>query len=125
MPWRIVVDSNAQEQIRYPTTFPEQFTDQFPLDQYQHLLVENMVDPDSVMPQKAEDSTVTLVPNLEWYWSQLRAERNRRLAACDWTRLDDVQVNKESWAEYRQALRNLPGNTTDPTNVTWPVAPSS
>jgi len=26
---------------------------------------------------------------------------------------------------YRQALRDLPANIDDPTNITWPVAPGS
>ena len=30
---------------------------------------------------------------------------------------------KQAWLDYRQALRDLPANTTDPSNPTWPVAP--
>lgn len=56
-------------------------------------------------------------------WNALRSERNARLSACDWTRLDDVQCDKEAWSQYRQDLRNLPKTVTDPTNVTWPVPP--
>jgi hypothetical protein len=56
-------------------------------------------------------------------WTTLRAERNRRLAACDWTQLADAhmtQDRKDAWATYRQALRDLPGIVTDPTQVEWP-----
>jgi len=127
MPWRIVADSDAQEVFRYATTFPEQFTDQYPLDTYTHLLTENGADPDSFRPAKAEDGSVTLVPNLEWYWTQLRAERNRRLAATDWTQLADAhlsQEKKDAWAAYRQELRDLPDELTDPTQVEWPLDPT-
>jgi len=57
-------------------------------------------------------------------WMYFRIERNIRLQNCDWTRLDDVQCDKEAWTVYRQALRDLPDTVTDPTNVTWPVPPA-
>ena len=60
-------------------------------------------------------------------WSQLRTERNARLAASDYTQLQDAHLSaekKSAWADYRQALRDLPENATDPTQVTWPVSPS-
>jgi hypothetical protein len=135
MPWRIVADSDAQEVFRYPTTFPEQFTDQYPLDTYTHLLTENGADPDSFRPAKAEDGSVTLVPNPDWYWTQLRAERNRRLAATDWTQLADAhlsQEKKDAWAAYRQELRDLPDEVTESMlvvtspsdSVPWPLDPT-
>jgi hypothetical protein len=128
MPSRIVVDVDSQEVFRYATTFPEQFTDQYPLDVYTHLLTENGADPDSFKPAKSEDGSVTLVPNVEWYWSQLRTERNARLAACDWTQLQDSHLpaeKKSAWADYRQALRDLPDSVTitspaDLVSVEWP-----
>ena len=60
-------------------------------------------------------------------WSTLRTQRNARLAASDWTQLQDTHLSaekKSAWADYRQALRDLPENATDPTQVTWPVSPS-
>ena len=131
MPWRIVVDVDAQEVLRYPTTFPEQFTDQYPLDVYTHLYVENLVDPDSVKPTKTDDGSVTLVPNVEWYWSQLRTERNARLAASDYTQLQDAHISqdkKDAWAAYRQALRDLPDElgaegSGPPDLFDWPLKP--
>ena len=32
---------------------------------------------------------------------------------------------KQAWLDYRQALRDLPANTTDPENPVWPTAPLS
>ena len=59
-------------------------------------------------------------------WKELRTERNKRLAECDWvaTRAftTDTSIPKE-WKNYMQALRDLPANTTDPSNPTWPEAP--
>lgn len=57
-------------------------------------------------------------------WKILRTERNARLAGCDWTQVADALVDKYSWAEYRQHLRDLPANTTDPLNVVWPTPPA-
>ena len=60
-------------------------------------------------------------------WSALRTERNARLAASDYTQLQDAHLSaekKSAWADYRQTLRDLPENATDPTQVTWPVSPS-
>ncbi len=55
---------------------------------------------------------------------KLRADRNERLAASDWTQFSDVVLdNKAAWATYRQALRDLPANTADPANPTWPTKP--
>jgi hypothetical protein len=62
--------------------------------------------------------------NTEEQWTALRVERDRRLAEFDWTHLSDAPVDQASWAAYRQALRNLPETTTDPTQPQWPVSPS-
>lgn len=57
-------------------------------------------------------------------WQHLRAERNTLLAASDWTVLGDSPTSTAAWKVYRQALRDLPANTTDPFNVVWPTPPS-
>lgn len=58
-------------------------------------------------------------------WAAVRAERNQRLAACDWTQLADAPLTdaeKADWATYRQALRDLPSTQTDPFDIVWPTA---
>ena len=52
----------------------------------------------------------------------LRARRNQLLAETDWWANSDVTMTDEQRA-YRQALRDLPANTTDPANPVWPVKP--
>jgi len=57
----------------------------------------------------------------------LRAERDRRLAATDWVTLKAYSTSTpvpEAWATYMQALRDLPATTEDPKNPVWPVQPS-
>ena len=56
-------------------------------------------------------------------WAALRAERDRRLAASDWTQLPDATVNRDAWAAYRSALRALPEITSDPLSPLWPAPP--
>ena len=61
----------------------------------------------------------------------LRAERDRRLAETDWVTLKAIDASIDGlgvqlptlWMDYRQALRDLPANTTDPANPVWPVKP--
>ena len=52
----------------------------------------------------------------------LRSRRNRLLAETDYLALVDSTLTDEM-REYRQALRDLPANTTDPANPTWPTKP--
>ena len=59
----------------------------------------------------------------ETQWPVVRAERDRRLLASDWTQLPDVLLaTKEVWAAYRQALRDIT-EQLDPFNIVWPTAP--
>lgn len=58
----------------------------------------------------------------ESLWTNLRDERNRRLAETDYFGMPDVVMSDEMKA-YRQALRDLPANTADPANPVWPVNP--
>ena len=56
-------------------------------------------------------------------WPVVRAERDAKLAASDWTQLPDVPLaTKEAWAVYRQALRDVTLQP-DPFAIDWPVAP--
>lgn len=55
--------------------------------------------------------------------AQVRAERNKLIADCDWTQVADSPVDKQTWATYRQALRDVPAQAGFPWEVTWPVKP--
>jgi len=54
---------------------------------------------------------------------ELRIERDGKLSASDWTQTADAPVDAAAWATYRQALRDLPANTADPANPSWPTKP--
>ena len=56
----------------------------------------------------------------------LRLERNSLLTESDWTQYNDSPLSDEvkaEWAVYRESLRDLPDNTDDPSNPTWPTPP--
>lgn len=56
----------------------------------------------------------------------LRVKRDQLIAATDWRATIDYQgTNQDEWLAYRQALRDLPANTEDASNPTWPIPPES
>ena len=61
--------------------------------------------------------------------NMLRHERNRKLTATDKYTIPDwphpTEEAKQAWLDYRQALRDIPSNTTDPENPVWPSVPTS
>ena len=62
--------------------------------------------------------------------NHIRAQRNAKLTATDWTQMPDValtQQQKDQWAAYRQALRDLMSTLPNPLpqgyRPTWPQKP--
>lgn len=60
----------------------------------------------------------------------LRQERNRLLSETDWMSFSDSPTMSTEWQTYRQALRDLPANSTPSldengnlTGVEWPTKP--
>jgi len=71
------------------------------------------------------DDAITSDPSFQW--GQLRRQRNSLLFMSDYTQLNDAALTdskKTEWINYRQQLRDLPSNTSDPANPTWPTEPS-
>ena len=60
---------------------------------------------------------------IEHQWADLRETRNKLLAETDWLANSDVTMS-DAWKTYRQALRDLPANTSDPANPTYPTKPN-
>lgn len=55
----------------------------------------------------------------------IRLYRNKLLTDTDWTQLSDSPIDKNIWAAYRQALRDIPQQSGFPENVVWPTEPNS
>ncbi|WP_343739633.1 tail fiber assembly protein [Delftia tsuruhatensis] len=58
-------------------------------------------------------------------WAAVRAQRDTRLAACDWVTLRAHETGESVpalWLVYRKALRDIT-DQPDPLGITWPKAP--
>jgi hypothetical protein len=53
----------------------------------------------------------------------VRSDRNTRLSASDWTQVADAPVDQAAWAAYRQALRDISGQSEFPWTINWPTQP--
>lgn len=74
----------------------------------------------TVVNASAEEITQRLANQ----WTNVRSDRNKLLAATDWTQIYDAPVEPMAWTGYRQALRDIT-TQADPFNIVWPVAPSA
>ncbi|MFY7867021.1 tail fiber assembly protein [Roseateles sp.] len=66
-------------------------------------------------------------PDLARRQADVRAERDRRLQACDWVvarAMERGEPVPAAWAAYRQALRDLSAQPGFPDDVTWPSPPA-
>ena len=54
--------------------------------------------------------------DLDIFAARMRHQRDRLLAASDWTQHLDAPVDRAAWAAYRQALRDFPA-TWEPSAV--------
>ena len=78
---------------------------------------------------KLSTPTETQINNLntEIAFADLRSQRDKLLIKSDWTQSPDSPLSdskKVEWASYRQQLRDLPSNTSDPANPSWPEKPN-
>ena len=79
--------------------------------------------PDTQEWIESDDGKDPEVPSNDWYLKVLRNKRNQLLAETDFYALSDVTMSDEM-KTYRQALRDLPANTSDPSNPTYPTNPN-
>jgi hypothetical protein len=57
--------------------------------------------------------------------ASLRLRRDQLLRETDYLGLPDLGGFSAEMIAYRQALRDLPANTTDPANPVWPEKPQA
>ena len=77
--------------------------------------------------QRQKDLGDASVSQSSFLWEKLRNERDNLLLFSDFTQLGDIGLSdskKAEWVTYRKALRDLPANTSEPANPTWPTKPS-
>lgn len=95
----------------------------------EHVITNAQTGEVTVVPFTPEEVAACEAQALQDAWADLRAERNKRLAESDLYVLPDrwasySPAKQLEWSSYRQALRDLPANTTDPFNPVWPVKPA-
>lgn len=83
----------------------------------------------TIEPMTAEEQSIVDAKKA----SEVRYERNLRLAATDWrvtfevekAAIDGLGIQFPTvWATYRQALRDVPSQPGFPWDITWPTEPS-
>ena len=76
-----------------------------------------------ILPHQAVAKTEEdLATESEVAWANLREQRDKLLSETDWTASTDVTMTADM-TTYRQALRDLPANTTDVFNPVYPEKP--
>jgi len=90
---------------------------------------DNVFEINIVVPRAEAD----MQERYDLFMSDLRKERDKRLAETDWTQLQDVKDShtdtwNNSWATYRNSLRNITNsfnNYSDIGEIIWPIKPNS
>ena len=78
------------------------------------------------IPNDANIATWKTEYELAKAWSDLREERDIKLAKSDYMGNSDVAMS-DAWKAYRKKLRDLPGTLDDAKvlkTITWPTEPS-
>jgi hypothetical protein len=100
---------------KYPTEVPEFIGT---CDDDADLTAEGIlkvIDADELAYEQAEEANAQS--------QRARARRDAMLAASDWSQLPDAPVDRDAWAAYRQALRDVPEQAGFPWSVEWPARP--
>lgn len=91
------------------------------VDVVNNLLIEKTPRPSRF--HKYDYTVFDWVPDTDYAWQWVRADRNRMLKESDWTQGTDAPIaSREAWATYRQELRDIT-NQPDPLNIVWPEKP--
>ena len=77
------------------------------------------ITPQQIAEREAYERDVLPVEQIK----ELRRRRNQLLTETDYLGLPDLGGFSAEMTAYRQALRDLPANTTDPANPVWPTKP--
>lgn len=74
---------------------------------------------ETILPSRFDANTVSD----EIIFAVIREWRDKQLAKSDWTQLSDAPVDSAAWATYRQELRDLPSQNSDPKLIVFPEPP--
>ena len=77
--------------------------------------------PDAPVPEKPDYNPDERAREQEA--NEVRTQRDALLAETDWTQVADAPVDAQAYADYRQALRDVPQQSGFPGDIDWPEAP--
>jgi hypothetical protein len=131
------IPSNVRAVQWYDTWGEIEYGDGFPNEKIEELgIYEQATQVFNNEKQRLEDEEKAKAEATEAardYWKEFRDLRDQKLTECDWTQIPDApltQEQKTTWATYRQQLRDLPKNITDPkvlvndsSDSGWPIEP--
>jgi len=89
----------------------------------EHVIVDGITGEETRVPFTAEEVAEAEAKSADDGFKILRFKRNQLLAETDYLGLPDLGGFSAEMTTYRQALRDLPANTTDPANPVWPTKP--
>jgi len=128
------IPSNIHALQWYDTWGEIEYNDERPNERIENLGIFEQAVADFNNEKKILQDKLVAIEAARDYWEELRFLRNQRLSDCDWTQISDVPFTEEqkiSWKNYRQLLRDLPENITDPkqlvvnpTDSNWPIKPT-
>jgi hypothetical protein len=119
---RLVSCSNIEQQLQSGEFYIEGFAN----DATQYIDNKQIVN----MPSKPNEfsefdyQTKNWVSNYALADSIAKQKRSGLLIESDWTQLPDVSIStKQTWAVYRQTLRDITSQSGYPYSVIWPTKP--
>ena len=77
--------------------------------------------PDAPVPEKPDYNPDER--EAEQKANEVRTHRDALLAETDWTQVADAPVDAQAYADYRQALRDVPQQSGFPGDIDWPSKP--
>jgi len=77
--------------------------------------------PDAPVPEKPDYNPDER--EAEQKANEVRTQRDALLAETDWTQVADAPVDAQAYADYRQALRDVPQQSGFPGDIDWPAKP--
>lgn len=78
--------------------------------------------PEGVTFQSVKDAKAKVISDRKA--AEARSQRDLLLAETDYTQMPDAPVTDvQAWADYRQALRDVPEQSGFPDTIDWPVKP--
>ena len=119
-----------------PTTFPKDIPDSMLADNDVYSVTRGTAPECDTLVQSLVRDAAPVKDGVDWVIgytvenkpqdqaeTAIRSQRDNLLTNTDWMALSDSPAMSEVWVTYRQALRDITGQTGFPYSVEWPTKP--